>query len=195
MNSNQMREETGHMIKNLVEGDIIIVTGRGFPYVLGRIFQRTKRWHHVMLYIGKGKVLEAVPRAGCIISMLNVSKKLHRAVKVLRNSRLPVKVRKRIVRRAIKLFYHKRFSLMQFIKIFFVRDLGLKVLFRNLFSPKPGQVYDTKAVICSNFIAMAYYFENCLVSKEFRPEYIVPKDFEKAERFDVVLEQTYQKGL
>lgn len=188
--------EKNALIKKLAVGDIVAVCERGLTHFLNRIAQRTRRWHHVMLYIGSGKVLEAIPMRGCVISNLNLTRKRYHSFKVLRNNLLHVCKKKRIVANAIKLFLGKKFSHLQVIKIFLFRMFIFKNK-RNVLPKGQTMAYqcNTDQVVCSNLIAISYYLEGQLISPLYKPEFVVPKDYDHVKEFDVVLEQTYQKGL
>ncbi|MBI2580543.1 hypothetical protein HYV85_01915 [Candidatus Woesearchaeota archaeon] len=183
--------------KKLAAGDVILICEKGLKHAMDRFFQRTKKWHHVMLYIGKGKVLEVTPLKGCRISMLSLSRKRYKAVKVLRAAKLRFQAKKQLVQEAVKTFLGKRASVKAFLKLMLVRALPLvSELVSWLSLSKLSQRYkrykcNTKDIVCSTLVSIAYYLHGKSVKMKIKPEYVLPKDFEAAEGFEVVFESAW----
>ena len=57
---------------------------------------------------------------------------------------------------------------------------------------KPGHRCNTKKIACSNMVAIAYYEAGFPISERYMPEYIVPKDYERAEDFKTVIDRKFQ---
>ncbi|MBI2143059.1 hypothetical protein HYU20_01830 [Candidatus Woesearchaeota archaeon] len=183
--------EARKLIRKLKEADVVLVSERGLKHSINRLLQRSK-WHHVMLYVGKGYTIEVNPRNGAHTCDLfhDLTEKPYIALKVLRNRKLTAKQRKKITETALRMFSGKRFSWMQFAKIIIGRTLEL---WREEGSKsmvcKPGHKCSTGSVACSNMVAMAYYEAGFPISEKYMPEYVVPKDYEEAKGFKVVAEK------
>ena len=179
------------LIRTLKEGDVVLVSERGLWHSMNRLLQRS-RWHHIMLYVGKGYTIEVTPRNGAHTCDLfhDLTEKPYRALKVLRNRKLTAKQRKKIAETALRMFSGKRFSWLQYAKIIIGRTLEL---WREEGSKslvcRPGHKCSMGSVACSNMVAMAYYEAGFPISEKYMPEYVVPKDYEEAEGFNVVFEK------
>ena len=179
--------EAKRLIKSLHQGDILLVSESGLLHAINRTLQRS-RWHHVMLYVGNSQTLEATPRNGAHICDLlhDLVEKPYMAIRILRNKKLAAKQRKQVVQTALKLFKGKKFSWLQYGKIVFGRTLHWRKEGNKSLVCKPGHKCNTGSVACSNMVAMAYYEAGFPISEKYMPEYVVPKDYEEAEGFDVV---------
>ncbi len=181
-------EYAQHIIKNLQEADILLVSEKGLLHSLNRMLQRSK-WHHVMLYIGNGRTIEVTPKKGAHICdlMYDLTEKAYFAYKVLRNKKLDSRQRKKIIRTALELFLGKKFSWAQYAKIVVGRMMELwKEEGNKSIACKPGHKPNVRNVACSNMVAMAYYEAGFPVSKKYMPEYVVPKDYEESKDFSTV---------
>ncbi len=175
------------LFKRLKKGDIIFVHEKGIHNFLGKIVQ-LNRWHHVMLYIGDGKVLEAVPVKGCIITPLKLDNRYH-GVKIMRFNGILGVQRKQLINSAITTFLHKKFSGLQAFRTFFMRKFGLVSLLLLPTRFKRGSyVCNPDLVTCSNLIAMSYYKIGVRISDTVLPEYVMPKDYEHALGLETVAE-------
>ena len=183
-----MDEETRKISKLMQVADIAVLCERGLKHTLDRWVQRTKRWHHVLLYLGNGKALEVTPRKGCYISELNLSRKRCLQFKILRNYKIPATARKRVADTAIKLFIGKKFSGSQIQRILLFRKLGLR---RKEATLTGAHKLKINWVICSNVPAMSYYTIGVLLNGTYRPEYLMPKDYENVPGFRTVTERNY----
>lgn len=183
--------EAKKLIGKLKEGDIVLVSEMGLWHAINRLLQRSK-WHHVMLYVGKGYTIEATPRNGAHTCDLfhDLTEKPYIALKVLRNRKLTAKQRKEVAETALRMFSGKRFSWLQYAKIITGRTLELwsEEGSKSLVC-KPGHKCSTGSVACSNMVAMAYYEAGFPISEKYMPEYIMPKDYEDAKGFAVVFEK------
>ncbi len=180
--------EKQELSKNLVEGDIILVSEKGLKHAFNRALGRS-RWHHVMLYLGKGRVLEVTPKKGCHISILDLTKSCYIRFKAIRNTSLTLKQRKKLAEDAVKLFHGRNFSWRQLTKVFFRRVVDIKSNIRkSVMLGQPSQ-HHSKKIICSNTIAMLYYKAGCLISERHNPEYIMPRDYDRAKGFEVIFEK------
>ena len=189
---NAIKPDREDPIKKLEIGDIVVICERGLKHTIDRIVQRTKKWHHVMLYIGKGMVLEVTPRKGCHIAHLMPTLRRCIEFKVLRAKKLSAGKKKLMVTTAIKLFNSKKFSTVQIIKILMFREFPfLNKLYGSKLSYVNRQC-DTKRVICSNMISLAYCLFGVRISTIYKPEHIIPRDFEDVQDFDTVLERKQQ---
>ena len=176
-----------NLIKGLCEADVILVSEKGLLHSINRMLQRS-RWHHVMLYIGQGRTIEATPKKGSHICdlMYDLTEKEYFAYKILRNKRLTKTQRKKIVNEALKLFLGKKFSWSQYARIVIGRTLHWKKGDNKSLVCKPGHRCNTGSVACSNMVAMAYYEAGFPISNRHMPEYFVPKDYETSTTLSVV---------
>lgn len=177
------------LIKRLQEADVILVSEKGLLHDINRMLQRSK-WHHVMLYIGQGRTIEATPKKGAHICdlMYDLTEKEYFAYKILRNKRLIRAQRKKIVNESLKLFLGKKFSWSQYAKIVIGRTLHWKKEGNKSLVCKPGHRCITSNVVCSNMVAMAYYETGFPISDKYMPEYVVPKDYEESPALTKILE-------
>ena len=177
------------LIKRLQEADVILVSEKGLLHDINRMLQRSK-WHHVMLYIGNGRTIEATPKKGAHICdlMYDLTEKDYFAYKILRNKKLTNAQRKKIVNTALKLFLGKRFSWLQYAKIVIGRTLHWRNKDNKSLVCKPGHRCSMESVACSNMVAMAYYEAGFPISDRYMPEYVVPKDYETSKALSVVSE-------
>lgn len=178
------------LIRKLKDADVVLVSEKGLLHSINRVLQRSK-WHHVMLYIGQGRTIEATPRNGAHICDLlhDLTEKPYIAWKILRNKKLTAMQRQEIVNTALKLFEGKKFSWVQYAKIVLGRTMHWRKEGNKSLVCKPGHKCNTGSVACSNMVAMAYYEAGFPISEQYMPEYVVPKDYETAKGFDVVLER------
>ncbi len=170
--------------KDLRKGDMIFVNEKGLPNFLGRLIQGYK-WHHVMLYLGSGKVLQAIPVKGCVISTLKLDGR-YKGVKVLRYRGISPAQREKIVKNAVSTFLNKKFSWLQILKVFLLRELGLGTLLRKRFMTGKNYKCNPDSVMCSNLVTMSYFMAGLLIFEAYQPEYVIPKDYENASRLETV---------
>ncbi len=184
------------IIKRLQEADIILVSEKGLLHDINRILQRS-RWHHVMLYIGNGRTIEATPKKGAHICdlMYDLTEKEYFAYKVLRNKRLTSAQRKKVVNMALKFFLGKKFSWGQYARIVFGRTLHWRNRDNKSLVCKPGHRCSMESVACSNMVAMAYYEASLPVTESYKPEYVVPKDYEMSKALSVVSEGRIKEAV
>ena len=192
----RIQDSPANLIRSLKEGDIVVICERGLKHTIDRILQRTKKWHHVMLYTSKGMVLDVTPRKGCFIAPLKPTLERCIEFKVLRTKKLSAEQKKAMVTRAIALFNGKKFSELQIFSILLFRELAFwkmhsKSRLQQAVLKAPHEC-DTRRVICSNMVSLAYYLSGVRISMIYKPEYIVPKDFENVQDFDTVLEWKQQ---
>ncbi|MBI2141705.1 hypothetical protein HYU16_04765 [Candidatus Woesearchaeota archaeon] len=186
--------DLGSLVKKLVEGDILVVSERGLKHAVNRFFGRSK-WHHVMLYIGKGKVLEVTPRKGCHISKLDLARGSYKAYKAVRCRKLAAETRRKIAAAAVKLFLGKKFDWKQLVKVFSRRLLDWKGNKSRV--EKHGYGNDIKGLICSNLVAITYHMTGHAIGSKWAPEYIMPRDYDMlgtAGGFEVVFERRLESG-
>ncbi len=178
-----------NLIKRLQEADIILVSEKGLLHDINRMLQRSK-WHHVMLYIGNGRTIEATPKKGAHICdlMYDLTEKEYFAYKVLRNKKLTKVQRKKVVGMALKFFLGKRFSWGQYARIVLGRTLHWRKEGNKSLVRKPGHRFSMESVACSNMVAMAYYEAGLPVTERYMPEYVVPKDYETSKTLSKVAE-------
>lgn len=183
-----MNEETRKISKLMQTADIAVLCERGLKHTLDKWVQRTKRWHHVLLYLGKGKALEVTPRKGCHISDLNLSRERCLQFKIIRNDKISSAAKKRLTQNAIRLFLGKKFASRQIWSIVLFRYLGFgkKEALLNM-----AHKIESRKVVCSNMPAMSYYTVGVLLNETYKPEYLVPKDYENVPGFRVILERNY----
>ncbi len=183
-----MDKETSEIARIMQSADIAVLCERGLKHTLDRWVQRTKRWHHLLLYLGNSKALEVTPRKGCHISELDLSRKRCIQFKIMRNDKISSAARKRVTDTAIKLFLGRKFSLQQMWKIIFFRNLRLRK--KEAMLNKEHKIASQK-VTCSNMSAMSYYTIEVLLNETYKPEYVVPKDYETVPGFRTVIERNY----
>ncbi len=187
-------EEAHKLIKKLKEADIILVNERGVQHTFNRLLQRSK-WHHVMLYVGQGRTLEVTPRNGAHLCdfLHDLTEKLYREIKILRMTKLTERQRKIIVKDAVKTFVHKKFSWIQYGKIILGRTLELwgKEGNKSMVC-KPGHKCNMSSIACSNMVAIAYFENGFQISEKYRPEYVVPRDYEEAEGFKIIVGRKFR---
>ena len=182
----------GSIIKKLKEGDIILISEKGLKHSLNRALGRS-RWHHIMLYIGQGRVLEATPRKGCHISKLDLTKECYLGFKALRHAKINDLSRRKIAATAVRIFLGRKFDWWQLIKVFFRRQLVF--MGNNGRACRPGYKCNFGSVICSNLVAMSYHLEGCSIGDKWAPEYVMPRDYDKLEKsgeFDLVFERKFE---
>ncbi|MBI2550711.1 hypothetical protein HYV83_06070 [Candidatus Woesearchaeota archaeon] len=177
------------LIKRLREADIILVSEKGLLHDINRMLQRSK-WHHVMLYIGNGRTIEATPKKGAHICdlMYDLTEKEYFAYKVLRNKKLTKAQRKKVVNMALKFFLGKKFSWGQYARIVFGRTFHWRKEGNKSLVCKPGHRCSMESVACSNMVAMAYYEAGLPVTERYMPEYVVPKDYEESKALSKLTE-------
>ncbi|MBI2581479.1 hypothetical protein HYV85_06795 [Candidatus Woesearchaeota archaeon] len=182
------------LVKKLIEGDILVVSEKGLKHAVNRFFGRS-RWHHVMLYIGKGKVLEVTPRKGCHVSKLDLTRESYKAYKAVRCKKLAAATRRKIAAAAVKLFRGKNFDWQQLVKVSFRRILKWKGNRGNI--QKETYKCDLDSLICSNLVAITYHMAGHAISSKWAPEYIMPRDYDMLEAaggFEVVFERKLESG-
>lgn len=181
------------LASKLEVGDVLLLSERGIIHSLHRIIQRTRKWHHVLLYVGNGKTLEVTPRKGGHISELNITPVRCKKFAVLRSKKLSKGQRRKLVRDAIRIFNGKKFSQLQPLKM---------LLFRNLFpktSTNPclltkGYACTSSVTTCSTAVSIIYYAYGQLVSPLYKPEYVMPRDYDSPKDFYTVMEVDYDNG-
>lgn len=180
------------LIGSLKPADVVMVSEKGLQHTVNRWLQRSK-WHHVMLYIGKGYTMEVNPRNGSHRCDLihDLTEKPYSAIKVVRNKSLSGQQRMKVVKTAKRLFSGEKFSWLQYAKIILGRTLNWKMNGDRSLVCKPGFKCNTRNVACSNMVAMAYYEAGFPISDRYMPEYVVPKDYEKAKKFTVVIDKAF----
>ena len=183
-------DEARRLIGKLKPGDIILVSEKGLQHAINRFLQRS-RWHHVMLYIGKGRTMEVTPRNGAHICDLthDLTEKLYFAFKALRKKGLSTAQRQNIAMVAQKTFSGKKFSWGQYLKVVIGRALHSNKQGSHSLVCRPGHKCNTNSVACSNMVAMAYYEAGFPISENYMPEYVVPRDYEVARGFFVVIDK------
>lgn len=177
------------LIKHLRRGDVVLVSEKGLKHLISKLLQRS-RWNHVMLYIGKGRTIESTPRKGAHICNLmhDLTRKPYAAYKVLRNMKLSQTERRKVVETALRLFNGKKYSWGQYFKIIIGRTLQLRGGNKSAVCT-PNHKCNALAVACSNMVAMAYYDADFPVSDRYKPEYVVPKDYEGSPALRTVFER------
>ena len=177
------------IIKHLREGDVVLVSEKGLKHLINKVLQRS-RWNHVMLYIGKGRTIESTPRKGAHICNLlhDLTEKPYGAYKVLRNMKLSQKQRRKVAGTALRLFNGKKYSWGQYLKIIVGRTLQLRGGNKSVVCA-PNHKCNAGAVACSNMVAMAYYEAGFQISDKYKPEYVIPKDYEKSKALRTVFER------
>ncbi len=181
------------LIKKLREADVILISEKGVKHAVNRALGRS-RWHHVMLYIGKGKVLEVTPKKGCHISEIDLTRGCYKGYKAIRHTRISALERRRIITNAAKIFYGKKFSLRQLIKVFFRKAFDWGSNTNRKLESGYGYRCKTESMICSNAVAMAYCLSGRLISDKYLPEYVMPRDYDKAKGFEIVFDINREKG-
>lgn len=174
------------LIKKLHPADILLVSKKGLTPSINRALGGSK-WHHVMLYLGKGVVLEVTATKGCHISKLDLNEDSHLDYKALRHKKISGAEKRKIVATAAKLFLGQKFSWLQLAKIFLRRLLELKANKGN--ASKPGYKCSFNRLICSNIVAITYHMAGCSISDRWAPDYVMPRDYAKLEGFETVLEK------
>ncbi len=174
------------LVKKLLPADILLVSEKGLKHSINRAFGRS-RWHHIMLYIGKGRALEVTPRKGCHISNIDLARECYIEYRILRHKKISGAEKKKIVATAIKLFLGKKFSKRQLAKVFFRRLLELKG--NRGKASKTGYMPNVNSLICSNLVAITYHMAGCSISDRWAPEYVMPRDYGKLEEFEIVFEK------
>ncbi len=174
-------------IRKLEPGDILLVSEKGIKHTLNRMLGRSK-WHHVMLFIGQGKVLEVTPKKGCHISSLDLDKKSFIGYKAIRNKALSASEKENLVAKAIKTYHGKNFSWLQLMRASLRRVIDLKSNGVRKLKPDPSINHNSERMICSNTIAMVYHRAGHLISERHKPEHIMPRDYDKAKGFEVVFD-------
>ena len=180
------------IVNKLLPADILLVSEKGLKHSINRTFGRS-RWHHVMLCIGKGKVLEATPRKGCHISKLDLTKDCYIAYKALRHRKLSDAEKKKIAETAVKIFLGKKFNWQHLLKVFFRRQLS--IVGNNGKARKPGYRCNVNSIICSNLVAMNYHMAGCSISDRWAPEYVMPRDYDKSKEFAIVFEKIIKREV
>ena len=184
----KMDEESRKISKLMQTGDVAVLCERGLKHTLDRWVQRTKRWHHVLLYLGNGKALEVTPRKGCHISELNLSRKRCMQFKIMRNDKISAATKKKLTENAARLFLGKKFASRQIWRIILFRYLRLRK--KEAMLNKEHKI-ESRRVICSNMPAMSYYTIGVLLNEAYKPEYVMPKDYEDVPGFRTIMERNY----
>ncbi len=172
----------------LKKGDIILVSEKGIFNSICRVVQRTK-WHHIMLYAGRGRVLEVTPREGCRLTFLNHCISKYKALQVLRHKKISSMQARRMIGTAIKLFKSRPFSRLQVLKIALLRELNLFKHALNLIVKRNRlrvRHLNMKDVICSNMVAMSYHLFGYRINESYSPDYVVPRDYANSRELQVV---------
>lgn len=192
MDANKLRKA---LASKLEVGDVLVLCERGIINSIHRLIQRTKKWHHVLLYVGNGKTLEVTPMKGCHISEFNVTSRRCKKFAVLRSKKLTQSQKKGLVKKAIRVFNGKKFSQLQPLKM---------LIFRHLFNFKISlnpslltRSYQCNAhnITCSTAVSIVYYFHRQLVSAVYKPEYVMPRDYDSPKDFYTVMEVDYDDGV
>ena len=179
-------EDGRKLAGKLLPADVLLVSEKGLKHFINRTLGRS-RWHHIMLYIGKGRVLEVTPKKGCHISKLDLTRDCYLGYKALRHRGLSGKARKEMAAKAVRLFLGKKFGWRQLVKVFIRRLLGLKG--NGGKACRPGYRCDTNRITCSNLVAMNYHMAGCTISDRWAPEYVMPRDYDKMKEFEIVFEK------
>lgn len=174
------------LIKRLRQADVLLVSEKGLKHSLNRALGRS-RWHHIMLYIGQDRVLEATPRKGCHIAKLDLTKECFLGYKALRHAKINDLSRRKIVATAVKIFLGRKFDWQQLIKVYLRRQLSF--IGNNGKACRPGYKCNVQSVICSNLVAMAYHIMGHSISDKWAPEYVIPRDYDKLRDFEIVFER------
>lgn len=186
--------EERKLSKKLRKCDIILLFERGLIHSVSRFFQRTKKWHHAKLYLGRGLTFEAMPKFGCVITQLNLTRKRYKGFMILRKKALSKKEMDNIVSNAIQLANNKtKFSFAHALKTVFLRMTLLKNKRFQTNMPHISHEDCLGKLTCSNVIVLLYYLEGHLMSSRHPLAYLLPKDYEATKDFDVVLEKIYDK--
>ena len=180
-----IEQKANGLLKSLREGDMIFVNEKGLPNFLGRLLQRYE-WHHVLLYLGDGKVLEAIPIKGCRVSSLKLDSR-YNGLKILRYKGISPAQRRKLVANAVRTFLNKKFSWLQILKTLLAREFWLGRLLRLRFASWKNYKCNPNAVMCSNLITMSYYMAGLLIFDAYPPEYVMPKDYENASRLETIV--------
>ena len=176
------------LMRLLKKGDIILVSEKGLINSVSKLVQRS-RWHHVMLYVGKGKVLEVTPNRGCDLTILDANTVKCRALQILRHKKVSVVQARHLIKTAIRVFKSKSFSRLQVLKIAFLRELNLLRHLLNLIVKRNRMKVSSlnvKEVICSNMVAMSYYLIGYRINESHPPDYVVPRDYANSRELQVV---------
>ena len=174
---------------NFEEGDIIAVSEKGIKHGIDRILQRTE-WHHVFLYIGNGMALDASPMAGCHTFKINLTHEKYNAYRVLRHATLAIAERKKLVKKAVSTFLGQKFSFSQVYRIIISRIILADA--KN--SPDTSYKCDTRRLICSNMISMAYHLAGHPLKIQHKPEYTMPEDYGgELQGFKLVVEHRFSR--
>lgn len=184
-------EDRMKLAGKLLPADVLLVSEKGLKHLINRTLGRS-RWHHIMLYIGKGRVLEATPKKGCHVSKLDLTKDCYIAYKAIRHRKLSDKARKEVAAKAVRLFLGKKFAWRQLAKVFIRRLLALKG--NGDKACRPGYRCDTDRIICSNVVAMNYHMAGCVIGGRWAPEYVLPRDYDRMKEFDIIFEKRAKKG-
>lgn len=181
--------ERKSLINKLLPADILLVSEKGLKHSINRALGGS-RWHHIMLYLGKGKAMEVTPTKGCHISELDLTRDCYIEYKALRHKKISGTKKKKIVATAVKLFLGRKFSWLQLAKVFFRRLLGLKGNgCAASAASKPDYNNGFNRLICSNLAAITYHVADISISKKWAPDYVMPRDYAKLEGFETVLEK------
>lgn len=182
------------IIKKLLPADILLASEKGLKHSINRALGRS-RWHHVMLYLGKGRVIEVTPRKGCHISKLDLTKNCYLEYRALRHKKISDAEKKKIAAAAVNLFLGRKFNWWQLAKVFLRRLLELKGNRNN--TSTPDYRNGVNCLICSNLVAITYHLAGRAISSKWAPEYIMPRDYdglEAADGFEVVFERKVKSG-
>ncbi len=182
------------LVSKLEVGDVLVLSERGVIHSLHRLIQRTRKWHHLLLYLGNGKTLEVTPRKGGHISELNITQVRCKKFAVLRSKNLTHSQKKELVQKAIRMFNGKKFSQLQYLKMLFFRGLFPKIRI-NPCLLTTGYACRSPVITCSTAVSIIYYAYGQLVSPLYKPEYIMPRDYEEAKDFYCVMEIDYENGV
>lgn len=174
------------LIRKLKEADVVLVSEKGLKHAINRTLARS-RWHHIMLYIGEGKALEVTPRKGGHISPIDFTKDCYIAYRVIRNRKMTDEERRLLAKGAVDRFLGSRFDWAHLIKVMLRRSLYWKM-------PR-GQDYkpNGKKVICSNMVAMIYHAAGHAITEKHLAEYVLPRDYDRANGFEIVVDSRVGK--
>ncbi len=162
-------------IVKLEKGDVILVSEKGLLHLPNKLLG-WNRFHHTMLYVGDGKVLESTPKKGSHLQKFDIGNGSYESVKVVRRKGLSSKERGRVADIAVRLFNGKKFDWLFIVKVPLRAFIGGK---HNA---------GCKRLACSGIIAAAFAASGHPVTK-YGLDYVAPGDYEKSEEFYVVLEK------
>lgn len=178
------------LARKLKKADIVMISEKGLIHVGNKLLQRS-RWNHIMLYMGGGFTFEVTPRNGAHVCdfIHDLTEKRYAELKVLRKKNFSQANRISVIKLALRLFKNEKFSLWQYIKIFFGRTLHWKKNGNRSHVCIQGHKCGMANVVCSNMVAIAYYEAGFPISERYMPEYVIPRDYEEAKGLKTVIDR------